>query len=82
MTKDEDLASVQKAIDELSEHFDSVHIFCTRYEGPDIGTVQVNRGTGNWYARSGQIQEWLIKNAEESRVTVRPDNPDDGWRNA
>jgi hypothetical protein len=72
---DDDLSRVQDALNTLSEHFDSVHIFATRHE-PEIedGTVSVNRGVGNWFARFGQISEWMVKQDESSRINRR-ENP-------
>lgn len=59
-SKNQDIAIVQKALDGLGEHFDTVHIFCTRYDPVDDGaTVHLQRGTGNWFARYGQIRNWL-----------------------
>lgn len=69
---DDDLSRVQDSLNILSEHFDSVHIFATRHE-PEIedGTVSVNRGVGNWYARYGQISEWMVKQDEFNRINCR-----------
>lgn len=66
---DPEMIMVRKHLDQLMEHFDSVHIFCTRHE-PD-GTVNVSIGAGNWFARYGQISEWLCKEQEAARKTVR-----------
>lgn len=41
----------------LMEHFDSVQIFVNKVVGK--GTRHISRGTGNWFARKGQIQHWL-----------------------
>ena len=54
-----DAAIISKAVSELSPHFDSIHIFATRHEGSD--TLTISKGHGNWYARSGQIREWLVQ---------------------
>lgn len=70
--KEDDLNRVQKALDDLGEFFDSVHIFCTRHEpGSEGGTVHVSRGCGNWYARFGQASEWVEKERELSREEIR-----------
>ena len=76
-----ELDRLQKAIDQLAEHYDTVHVFATRYNPHEGTTMTVNKGCGNYYARMGQVQEWMVKNNEEARVGVRPDNPDDGWKN-
>ncbi len=73
--QDEDRDRLKKSLNELSEHFDSVQILCTRYKGGDDGgTVNISMGTGNWFARYGQMREWLIREEETSRETRRGDD--------
>lgn len=68
----EDLDKVRKAVEVLSEHFDTVHVFVTRYEGgEDYGTVNIQMGYGNWFARKGQVEQWLVKDDEDIRSEVR-----------
>lgn len=64
--KDEDMALVRKHLDLLSEHFDTVQIFCTRYNpnkttdsDEDGTTSRVNMGIGNFFARYGLVAYWL-----------------------
>ena len=73
-TEDGDHSIVDKAIDLLGEHFDTVQIFCTRHEGGE-GTVSMNKGIGNWFARRGHVQEWILKEekAIQQRVLVADD---------
>ncbi len=68
--KQEDLDMVKASCEKLGEHFDSVQIFATRYDG-ETGTVNVQWGSGNWFARKGQIADWLIKEDEASKQAVR-----------
>lgn len=69
--EEQDLDRVQKCLNELGEYFDSVQIFTTRYESEtEGGTVNVAMGTGNWFARYGQVQDWIIKKEEETRKRV------------
>lgn len=53
----------------LSEHFDTVQIFATRHISNEKGTIQCATGSGNFFARFGQVQFWLedqsIHDAEE-----------------
>jgi hypothetical protein len=72
---DEDLKRVTEALEVLSEHFETTHIFCTRYE--DGGTIGIQKGTGNWFARYGQIREFLLKEDEEARANQRDYREDD-----
>jgi len=60
------------ALKVLGEHFDSVQIFCSRHESTlEDGTVLACKGIGNWYARYGQVQEWIVKQDEVTRVEIR-----------
>lgn len=56
---------IQKAADDLGEHFDSVQIFATLH---GEGTQSFNYGLGNWYARYGQVCEWKTRQDEISRL--------------
>lgn len=68
--KDEDLSLVKSVCEKLGEHFDTVQVFATRFDG-EMGTVNVNWGSGNWFARRGQISDWLLKENESSRQSVK-----------
>lgn len=67
----EDLARVEKAVESLKEFYDTVHVFVTRHEGGGVGTVNIQIGAGNWFARKGQVIEWLAKEDESTRHSVR-----------
>jgi hypothetical protein len=69
----EDMARIQTAVEGLGEHFDTVQIFVTRVEhdGNDGMTMNANWGTGNWFARKGQVQDWLTKIDERVREEMR-----------
>lgn len=68
----EDLvAMLDKHVNALQEHFEHVHIFVGRNESDKDATRSVNRGGGNWYARFGQISEWLVYEKERIRVCAR-----------
>ncbi len=71
MTNDEEEKQVSKAVDALREHFDSVQIFVTRHDGVEVETGSITAGGGNWYARIGQIREWLARSDERTREYVR-----------
>lgn len=74
-TSEQDIARVRKHAVELGEHFDAVQIFCSRHEAGTLdGTISVNLGSGNWYARFGQVVDWTIKNDERVRLAERKDN--------
>lgn len=69
--QDEDLQRVDKALNDLGEFFDSVQIFCTRKESSAGGTVSINKGCGDYFARYGKVKEWLVKEEEVFREEVR-----------
>lgn len=76
--KKEDVERVQKAVDALGEHFDSVQIFATRCEmGENDGTIYLSLGSGNWFTRYGQVCNWLEREQEHTRLKVRQDLSDD-----
>lgn len=62
---------LKKAGNELSEHFDSVIIFVTRHDANDGGTFRGIETRGNWFARYGQVKEWVIREEETSRINAR-----------
>ena len=59
-----DLKALKELVDrhahQLAEHFDSVQIFVTRQHGEVASTGSYETGVGNFYARFGQVREWLI----------------------
>lgn len=64
-TYPEDLALAQQHLDALGEHFDTVQIFCSRHEAGESegGTINVTVGSGNTFARYGQISLWIVAQA-------------------
>lgn len=74
MPRNEDLEMLRRHVDQLGEHFDTVMIFTTRHEaGTRGGTVNAHWGSGNWFARYGQIRHWLIKEDEGAKCEPRED---------
>jgi hypothetical protein len=68
---DEDMVVLDKAIETVGEHWDTVHIFVTRHDDAKKETTKGYRGTGNWFARYGQIREWVAKEEERMRCNMR-----------
>lgn len=74
-TEETELGLVEKHVNQLAEHFDTVQIFTTRHDaGVEDGTVTVNMGAGNWYARFGQVMEWVVKSDERARAVIRDES--------
>ncbi len=57
--RDRILKMVEQHARQLSEHFDSVQIFCTNQESGTGDTTHYAFGQGNWFARYGQVAEWF-----------------------
>lgn len=68
---DQDAERVDAAVKALGEHFDTVHIFVTKYNADDKDTTAVSKGCGNIYAREGFIREWMTRQDEEAREKAR-----------
>lgn len=76
--READWELVGKALDMLSEHFDSVQIFTTRCESGMLdGTIRVEKGSGNWFARYGQVKSWMKRMDEQERMDAHPDGESD-----
>jgi len=68
---------VQRCLDILAEHYDTVQIFCTWYESNTGDTKATTRGIGNWFARQAHVREFLTESNESTRITVRKENEDE-----
>ncbi len=77
MTDDPDMQLLDKAIESLGEHFETVQIFCTRNSDDNNGTINAARGTGNWLARFGQVRLWIVGEEERTRSQMRKENEAD-----
>lgn len=76
---EQDLSRVRTAVESLSEHFDTVQIMATRSTGEKDGnTINVSIGRGNWFARYGQIRQWITKQDEGARWESRKDADEGG----
>lgn len=69
--EDREMEILEKHVNQLAEHFDSVQIFVTRTDPKQDGTVNANKGAGNWFTRYGQVQNWILKADERSRQEVQ-----------
>lgn len=57
----EDFKHLAEAVRLLNQHFDTVHVFVSRVEGGQ--TLGASQGSGNWFARFGQIEVWVRSNS-------------------
>lgn len=75
---DEDVQRLENALKTLTEYYDAVHIFANRAVGEEDGnTIFVSRGRGNWFARYGQVKEWVIRSEELTKVKARKEDDAD-----
>jgi hypothetical protein len=81
--KDPDFERLDAIAADLGEHYDTVQIFVTRYNSEsDKTTMRVSRGTGNWFARFGQIALWLAgqKHADmQGKISTDSDEDEDSF---
>ncbi|MEO7520226.1 MAG: hypothetical protein ABIW79_00280 [Gemmatimonas sp.] len=70
--QDEDMKRIRDAVHVLAEHFSTVQIFATAYDGGY--TMKCHAGTGNHWARVGQVRHWLMQEDESAKVEVRKDD--------
>lgn len=75
MTGQEQLEMLKKHCEDLGEYFDSVQIFATTHD--EEGSASLNSGVGNWFARFGQVSEWLTKSNERTKEYVRHEENED-----
>lgn len=70
MNDDEALKIIKAKTAQLTEHFETVQVFVTIHES-DGNTKSTRWGSGNYFARVGQVQMWLDEQkAENTRDQV------------
>jgi hypothetical protein len=69
--KKDDLERVSKALQILTEFFDTAQIFVSRYDSASGQTLRIDKGAGNWYARLGQTSAWVTREEEILRCEGR-----------
>lgn len=69
--ENDELTLIQRHIDALMEHFDTVQIFVSKHDSIDNKTGFITKGAGNSYARYGQIKQWVIEDEEAARCAIR-----------
>ena len=69
---EEGLLPLKRACALLRKHFEHVQVFAQRSAG-DGATRTAQYGEGNWYARYGQVREWLLRKEDGM---IHPDQGD------
>lgn len=85
MSDKEQQALLDRAINQLMEHFDAVQILVTYQKGDD--TIRCFKGGGNWYARQGMAQEFIREDqartdAREIADSLTPPDEGEAWKDA
>lgn len=52
----------------------SVQIFVSIHDSESGVTRHLSHGAGNWFAREGQVREWVLQNEERSRSEVQDED--------
>jgi len=65
--KELDKEFLESMVAKLLENFDSVQIFATSHNGATGETLNLTAGGGNYYARLGQIKNWLMKKDQDDK---------------
>lgn len=69
--------AIEKALEILGEHFDSVQILAN-HETVEGKTVAAFWGAGNWYARTGMAHEFLDQDSARNFAwEIKKTNDDD-----
>lgn len=75
MTDEEAKQLVDRAAEELAEHFEAVFIVASRpYPKDEKMTQIVQRGRGNWYAQRGMLREVLENDNARSIASAIKDS--------
>lgn len=76
LTKTEALEIVERHVSDLMEHFDSVQIFATLPQSDPLESAfsALRCGAGNWYARYGNVCEWVEQQKERARIQEHDDD--------
>jgi len=76
MSDKEKIEIVDRAVNQLGEHFEAVQILVSfMSEG---NTQMIQRGAGNWYARRGMAHTMIMKDAADENAETIADKLNGG----
>lgn len=64
--RDKKLELIKNQVRILMDSFDTVMIFATKHDPESENTTMFNQGSGNYFARYGQVKDWI--NHEEGKT--------------
>lgn len=67
---------IRKCVEMLGQKFDSVQIFASKHHKKTGKTFHAAAGLGNWYARYGQVTEWVNTNEQAAYEKATRDRED------
>jgi hypothetical protein len=70
----QDTEALERACKMVMCHFDTVQIFASRFKSDGNLTYRGDRGKGNWFARYGQVKEWIVSEEEGFKNAGAEDN--------
>lgn len=65
---------LENQVSVLLSSFDTVQIFCTKHVNGR--TTHFARGGGNWYARYGQVKDWVTTEEARTAFAAQHQEPD------
>lgn len=68
---------LDRHVNQLMEHFESVQIFVSKHRPNKDSTLVVQRGDGNWFARYGQVRAWMVREEKDFDSERDGDEDDD-----
>jgi hypothetical protein len=62
---------IQSLIESITDRFDTIQVFTTSHNRETGDTTYIGMGTGNFYARIGQVDEWARMQKEIIREKAK-----------
>jgi hypothetical protein len=74
---------IQSLIESITDRFDTIQVFTTSHNRETGDTTYIGMGTGNFYARIGQVDEWARMQKEIIREKAKQiaESEDTGFGN-
>lgn len=67
---------IRKCVEMLGKRFDAVQVFASKHDNKTGKTFHAAAGLGNWYARYGQVTEWVNTNEQAAYEKATRDRED------
>lgn len=66
-----EVEQLEKVLGSLGEQWENIQVFLNRTDPNGHGTQKLIMGRGNFYARKGQVRDWLDGDDESTREESR-----------